>query len=356
MKTLLRIVLIIANAVVALLFLLSTMAGRFAPSEFELPSLLSYGYLILLAANLVMAAVWLCAKSWWFLLSAIPMLLRISLVPAYIQIGGVEEEALEDSDHTCLTILDYNIHEFWGPEDKRELADSNAALFVGMLREENPDVLTLQEFYTPGKFHLIDSMKALGYRYAYGPNMNGKVPYGVAIFSKYPFDKTVDLDSNRKCHVVITKERQKFRIMCVHMDSYMLTPENLDDLKNKDSLDIKQRTKPVINKLRTTYKRHELEWQEELLPLIEESDLPLLICGDFNDTPASYLYQNASKHLKDCFVELGHGIGTTYHGMYPDFRIDYILHSKNLEAASYKRIKNDISDHYAIKSKLYYRP
>lgn len=357
MKALIRIVLIIANVIVALLFLTATTAGTFAPSKFELPSLLSYGYLILLAANLVMAVLWLCARSWWFLLSALTMLLRISIVPAYIQWGGCEEDTFEDSGHTYLTILDYNIHEFWGPEDRRELADSNAALFVEMLRDEDPDVLTLQEFYTPGRFHLIDSMKALGYKYAYGPNMKGKVPYGVAVFSKYPFDRTVDLDSNRKCHVEITKDRQKFRIMCVHMDSYMLTPENLHDLKNTDSLDIRQRTKPVVNKLRSTYKRHELEWQQELLPLIEETDLPLLICGDFNDTPASYLYQNASKYLKDCFVEQGSGgIGTTYHGMYPDFRIDYILHSKDMEASSYKRIKNDISDHYAIKSKIYYRP
>ena len=76
--------------------------------------------------------------------------------------------------------------------------------------------------------------------------------------------------------------------------------------------------------------------------------MPLIIAGDFNDTPASYIYQQATDLLSDPYVEQGRGFGTTYHGPYPAFRIDYILHSHDLEALSYKRIPSAISDHYPI--------
>jgi endonuclease/exonuclease/phosphatase (EEP) superfamily protein YafD len=81
---------------------------------------------------------------------------------------------------------------------------------------------------------------------------------------------------------------------------------------------------------------------------VENSRIPIIIAGDFNDTPASYIYQQATKMLCDPYVEQGRGFGTTYHGPYPAFRIDYILHSEDIKALSYKRIKTNISDHYPI--------
>jgi endonuclease/exonuclease/phosphatase family metal-dependent hydrolase len=47
-------------------------------------------------------------------------------------------------------------------------------------------------------------------------------------------------------------------------------------------------------------------------------------------------------------VEQGRGFGTTYHGYYPAFRIDYVLHSLEFKTLSYKRVKTDISDHYPV--------
>ena len=50
----------------------------------------------------------------------------------------------------------------------------------------------------------------------------------------------------------------------------------------------------------------------------------------------------------DPYVNQGRGFGTTYHGPFPAFRIDYILHSHDFESLSYKRVKTNISDHYPI--------
>ena len=69
-----------------------------------------------------------------------------------------------------------------------------------------------------------------------------------------------------------------------------------------------------MKKFAETTRQHEREWKEELKPLVEESTVPLIIAGDFNDTPASYIYQQATDLLSDPYVEQGRGFGTTYHG------------------------------------------
>ena len=50
----------------------------------------------------------------------------------------------------------------------------------------------------------------------------------------------------------------------------------------------------------------------------------MILCGDFNDTPLSYTYRQLSRKLTDSFIEKGRGIGNTYIGEFPSFRICYI--------------------------------
>mgnify|MGYP000267215571 FL=1 len=38
---------------------------------------------------------------------------------------------------------------------------------------------------------------------------------------------------------------------------------------------------------------------------IAESPYPVIVCGDFNDTPASYVYRKISRSLQDCFLQAG---------------------------------------------------
>ena len=56
--------------------------------------------------------------------------------------------------------------------------------------------------------------------------------------------------------------------------------------------------------------------------------------------------------LKDAFTECGRGLGNTYIGEFPSFRIDYILHSPEITALSYLRDTLAFSDHYRIRCSL----
>ncbi len=85
---------------------------------------------------------------------------------------------------------------------------------------------------------------------------------------------------------------------------------------------------------------------------INKSPFPVIVTGDFNDTPVSYSYRKIRKGLYDSFVQSGYGAGFTYKGNYPPNRIDYILYDNVLASTNFEIIKLRYSDHYPIISYL----
>jgi endonuclease/exonuclease/phosphatase (EEP) superfamily protein YafD len=81
---------------------------------------------------------------------------------------------------------------------------------------------------------------------------------------------------------------------------------------------------------------------------IRKCPYPVILCGDFNDTPNSYIYHLFGKQLNDSFTQAGFGISNTYNGFIPLFRIDYILYSNRFNAIYYSRGSVDLSDHFPI--------
>ena len=49
---------------------------------------------------------------------------------------------------------------------------------------------------------------------------------------------------------------------------------------------------------------------------IQASPYPVIVCGDFNDTPVSYSYRTIRKDLQDAYTGSGRGIGNTYSGFF----------------------------------------
>lgn len=85
---------------------------------------------------------------------------------------------------------------------------------------------------------------------------------------------------------------------------------------------------------------------------IKKSPYPVVVCGDFNDTPASYTYFTIRGNLQDAFLEKGTGIGRTFTGLAPTLRIDYILPGNQFTINSFRKINSDLSDHYPVIANL----
>lgn len=352
---LIRHIFLLLNWIAALLLFASTL-GSIPPSQFIGFSLLSYCYFPLLLVNVLFIVVWLCASSKHFLLSTITIILRWSFVPAFFQVGGHPETPSDEA--SVVRVMSFNMHHFYGKNYINNTADiengePNAIAFVQLIRENDPDIICCQEFlpYT-GKIDLRDSLNALGYS-----NYVAAAPaYGHSssiLWTKLPVVGREYIDSSRLVRVDVVKGTDTMRVFSLHMHSYGLTEDDkgrIDSIYHGEDID-KSSVKLTLLKFTEAIKAHEEEW-DVLRPMVTSSPYPVILAGDFNDHPASYLYLNIRKELKDSYRERGKGFCTTYSGRFPAFRIDYIFHSDQFKALSYKRIKSNISDHYPITVEL----
>ena len=84
----------------------------------------------------------------------------------------------------------------------------------------------------------------------------------------------------------------------------------------------------------------------------DASPYPVILTGDFNDTPASFAYRRVTHGLRDAFVEKGSGTSGTYDRLFNMFRIDYILVSEGVEVLHYYTFDNVYSDHMPVAAGL----
>ena len=232
------------------------------------------------------------------------------------------------------------------------------------LSEINPDILCLQEFYTSeqkGDYNNIDTVKQIlktaYFHSEYTTTLRKYDHWGIATFSKYPIINQGKIIFNTKSNniciysdIVINKDT--LRIYNVHLQSVSFSKGDnkfLDDVisEQKDAEDEVQNSKSILRRLKRAFLKRTKQVDMIVLHM-KTCNYKIIICGDFNETAASYSYQKLSKNLNDAFIEKGFGFGRTYAGKWPQFRIDYILHDKTLHCSNYKRSEETYTDHYPI--------
>jgi endonuclease/exonuclease/phosphatase family metal-dependent hydrolase len=112
---------------------------------------------------------------------------------------------------------------------------------------------------------------------------------------------------------------------------------------------IKQ-SKNILKRMKFAYTQRASQ-VEMISEHIRKSQNPHFIIGDFNDPPVSYSYGTLKKGLRDAFVENGFGMGKTYIGIMPNFRIDYILYPTTFNGQFYNAYKLS-SDHSMIETAI----
>ncbi|MGN6569254.1 MAG: endonuclease/exonuclease/phosphatase family protein, partial [Flavipsychrobacter sp.] len=103
-----------------------------------------------------------------------------------------------------------------------------------------------------------------------------------------------------------------------------------------------------IFKLSMAYRRRALE-ADSIAGVVGRSPYPVLICGDLNDVPSSYVYATIRGKCKDAFVSKGKSLGRTFNAILPTLRIDDIFYDPALlTAVEYKTPFLFLSDHKPV--------
>ena len=235
-----------------------------------------------------------------------------------------------------------------------------------MIKNENPDIICFQDYSLPfeGKFSETGLQKLLKLPYAatrnysiYSDNISVN---GVGILSRYPIiaSQPIAVDSGYTCLAAdILYRNQKIRIISIHLQSYALYKDEKVILSAPRSFTqfdehrIQKDSRRIAWKLRWAL-RHRAPEARKVAEFVRSAPFPIILCGDFNDTPASYVYRTISKTLEDPFLTNGSGIAKTYNESKYPFRIDYILHSKQFKSLDFNIIPTKLSDHNAVTTVL----
>ncbi len=357
-------VFLILNIGVITLLLLAYLSTRVSPEKFWLLAFFGLAYPIFLILNLFFIIYWLFRNMRKSIFSIVAILIGYGFVGKYFQIAG---KSIGDFKSEYVKVMSYNVKLFDLYNYKKDWSYNftNRNNIFRFIDESQPDILCLQEYFYDSENHFVtrDSLTAIlktKYYYEYFPFVKNIHHYGIATFSKYPIINSgmiifKNITHNSAIFSDIVVKNDTFRVYNAHLQSIKLNKEDFvftssGNNKSEDLLnsEFAKDSKKMLQKLKSAYVMRANQ-AEMLNAHIHQSPYPVIVCGDFNDTPCSYATRLISKNLIDAFVASGRGFGQTYNGKMPSFRIDYILYDKIFESRGYKTITSiKASDHYPI--------
>lgn len=352
-------VILVLNVICAIGLILSYLARYFDPAAFWQMAFFGLAYPAFFFSNIGFLIFWVIRRHKLMLLPLIVILIGWNVHKNVFQLSLGQDEAKKWEG--SLRVMTYNVHNFTN-FDKNSDANTKRKM-LSLIRKEQPDVICFQEFYTrkKGEFDIKDSLaNYLGTKdiYFIAIDANENESIGMAIFSKYPIKKKKHVpfrkgSINSCMYADIEVKGQTMRVFNIHLQSISFKPEDYRYLKNvQDDLeaDINSSKKIGVRLLKAFQKRSK---QAHLVAeQIMESPHPVIVCGDFNDTPTSYAYATIAAGLQNTFTEKGSGYSRTYGGMFPNFQIDYILVDKRFKVLDYQVIKEKLSDHFPVRSDI----
>jgi vancomycin resistance protein VanJ len=263
-----------------------------------------------------------------------------------------------------LHVMSYNVRLFdyyeWINIEREKTRDG----IYSSIETASPDILCIQEFLIdlkqPNYIHARD-IKEIGGFLDYRENFVLTRParkIGVATFSKYPIIgsgliATERTDKQFAQYTDIVKENDTFRVYNIHLQSVQISSDDYDIFNTNEGISSKSKNRimRVIRQLKNAYPLR-VKQAETIIQHALGSPFPVIICGDFNDPPISYVYNLFNQHYSDAFRGNQFGIGSTYAGKLPAGRIDYIFHDSRLKSHAF-RIQNEVlSDHFAIEATI----
>lgn len=291
----------------AVLSILCFLGGCYADGVCIWLSFLTLSIWLILAGNLLLLPIQLFTKKKWkSIVPLLAVLLHAEYLSAVYQPPCWNRSAAVPQEGTPLTVVTYNAsHFYWN----KKYTMNEAAAYI---KKQQPDIICFQEAPDNGYYH-PDSIRQA---FAYAPyrSISRRTDHSpVAIYSRYPIHQV-------KTTITAPGKTLKVRVKAA---------------------------KDLILKMKDNYRKR-ADQADSIHAEIERSPYPVLVCGDFNDTPASYTYRQIRKGLTDGSRDCGSGYQYTFRQLYKLWRIDYVFYSKPLKGHECYSPEKSYSDHNMV--------
>ena len=343
------------------------LAGIISPEKFWPLAFVAMSYPIILTVTAFFIVYWLLRRKWFLFLNIAFILLKWDYVAATVQFNS---QAKEVSAHSAnIKVMTYNVRLFdyynWSN-------NKNTRHWIyDFLFNQQPNILCFQEFYhdKTGYFPTIDTLlevNSIRHMHVenYTKKLNNNQLWGMANLSSYPIINKgkIEFESTYGNLCIFTDlklDEDTVRVYNLHLQSVRIGEDQyrfLDQIMLNKSLS-GIRIGELLGDLKLLVYRMahafiERGKQADLVAKhVKNSPYPIVLCGDFNDTPTSYSYLTLVKDLNDSFANEGFGMGSTYVRL-PFFRIDNIFYSNYFKAESHTVHHYELSDHFAVSARL----
>ncbi len=299
----------------------------------------------LFVANFLFCLGWMSARSRYVLLPAGVLVLLGSSMVRILQWNKPEQASASE---IMLRVATCNVHGLKHVATNETVPLEEPAQLAQQLQ---PDLLCMQEF--PRSPQLLERFSRMLYAHTPLRHRYADPDGNFVLFSAFPIVQAethyFPNRTNGYQQVDIQLEAVRIRVFNVHLQSNSVTriAERVathGDLQDKQTwLDIGG----MMGRYRYAA-RLRARQAKTMAQLIAQSDCPVLLAGDCNDTPLSYTWQTLTAQLSDTFMEKGCGLGITYAGRIPGLRIDYVLASPAFRVLEHHTVKQPFSDHRAV--------
>ena len=343
-----------ANVAVVLLMLAVGYSYRFSPADWPVLGWLGLTFPLFLLLNLAFLVFWVIfhwRKVW---IPLVGFLFVYAPVRIYMPINQDKEEP-----DSCIKVISYNVCTYGG---NFKYEDGFGAVY-GFLEEQQADIVCLQEDVDSWRRYVMNRYQKL---YPYNDTTvfvnTVKSFNGVGIHTRFPILRKERLPlvttANGATAYYLQLPTDTLLVLNVHLEGTHLTKDDrrmYQDLMKggvkgevrRDTMQAESRY--LLGKLADAAQRRAAQAELICDYIAAHREYPILVCGDFNDSPISYVHYQVSQGLTDCFVESGRGLGLSYNQKGFPFRIDNILCSSEFEPLKCKvDSKIDFSDHYPM--------
>lgn len=351
LKKILYKILLGVNILFAFSLLMSYLAAHISPEQFAAPAFFGLAYPYLVLINILLIITWAVLLRYEALISVIAIAVGYTHLTNYFRLS----EKYNNREGT-FQVLSYNLRLFNTLESGN---NSSEKVILDFIKERQPDIICLQEFYGTGNAaqkvnEIRNYLNGNYYSHLKVIGSGRNRYYGIVTYSRFPILGRGEIIHPRSPSLTIYTDvliqKDTFRIFNNHLQSFRLKSMErsfIEDIALQDDGNTLGEVRSISHSLKNGFTRR--AQQAELVKgQINLARHPVIVAGDFNDTPVSYTYTKIRKGLKDAFVSSGYGAGFTYRGNYPANRIDYILYDDALECRYFEIIKVRYSDHYPV--------
>lgn len=343
--------LLVVNVIVAAMLLLSAWGGYINPNTFGWEGSLALLFPFLVLLSFLFMAGWLVVQSRRWLVSFCALILCVFQLRTYCPIN-MPQPVPKGS----IKVVSYNTYGLgWGLKDSviyKQMMD--------YLRNSDADLFCAQESnYNLGHKSTVEEAVA---HWKYRDSVFiPKSCNALTLFSNYPILDRHVIHSSSPGHVCVAYnvkiEGDTVVVVNCHFVSNAINPEDKATYQKIVTISDRDSTSEDIlrlgRKVNDAGLRRAKQADSLALYLEQQGDRPIIVCGDFNETPLSYVHTRLCRLLNDAYTASGNGPGISYHLNKMYFRLDNILCSSHWRSFG-ARVDNrqKMSDHYPIEAWL----